>query len=105
MAQERYLLNKNNKILRNSNVIMSDEYTSAFVISNADLLYTFNNLLEGRDNVVENMIKNIGASTSFLWYMQVSKETLENNSSIGLFLLTTWKIFVFQIEHLKKIIG
>lgn len=82
----KILLNENNNICCGIQCDNGNEYTSAFVISNVDFVYTFNNLLAERYNVIaENMIKNIGASTSFFMVYAGAKGNIENNSSIGLF--------------------
>lgn len=64
-----------------------DEYTSRFIISNADFYHTFSSLLNGEEStsIAKDMMKNTGVSTSFFIVYAGIKGGFKGHSSIGYF--------------------
>lgn len=63
-----------------------DEYTSRYIVSNADLSYTFSNLLNGKCTIIaKEMLKNPGVSTSFFIVYAGINGSFKGHSSIGYF--------------------
>lgn len=63
-----------------------EEYISRYIVSNADFVSTFSNLLGGEYiSIAEDMIKNPGDSTSFFIVYAGVRGEFERHSSIGYF--------------------
>ncbi|MGR3309465.1 MAG: phytoene desaturase family protein [Candidatus Brocadiales bacterium] len=80
-----------------------DEYTSRFIISNADFHHTFSNLLnEEYTFIAKKMLENIGVSTSFFIVYAGIKGGFKGHSSIGYFPSYDMEGFFTHSSALKE---